>query len=130
MNNTLIDQYCRIVNEGADFDHPRLQQLRERMTPDEFTFAAMKAFTEFLDELKRRSPPRRAETPSPPQMRHRLKENNRPKDGPAANAATGETKPSLNWLFDTIEALYPDARGRKGHTDTPEELRRYGRPEP
>jgi hypothetical protein len=32
MTNTLIEQYCRIANEGAEFEDPRLEELRGRMT--------------------------------------------------------------------------------------------------
>jgi hypothetical protein len=35
MSESLIDQYCRIVDGGAEFDDPRLQQLRERMTDED-----------------------------------------------------------------------------------------------
>jgi hypothetical protein len=32
MNTTLIEEYCGLVNEGADFGDSRLEQLRYRMT--------------------------------------------------------------------------------------------------
>jgi hypothetical protein len=35
MSESFVDQYCAIVNEGAEFDDPRLAQLRERMTDAE-----------------------------------------------------------------------------------------------
>jgi hypothetical protein len=35
MSESLIDQYCRIVHGDAEFDDPRLQQLRDRMTDED-----------------------------------------------------------------------------------------------
>jgi hypothetical protein len=32
MNTETIEEYCELVENGADFDAPRLEELRERMS--------------------------------------------------------------------------------------------------
>jgi hypothetical protein len=38
MNATLIEEYCDLVENGADFDGPRLEELRERMSRAEVAY--------------------------------------------------------------------------------------------
>jgi hypothetical protein len=34
-SDNLVNEYCRIVNEGVEIDDARLVDLRERMTPED-----------------------------------------------------------------------------------------------
>jgi len=67
---TLIDQYCRIADEGAEFGDPRLEMLRERMSRAEVAQvvdrlrAEGEALHKEADELRAEARRRKSPTPT------------------------------------------------------------------